>query len=722
MVGPRFATVYVWSINRLWGAVDEYDLSTALVHKPPMKIPPEQQHIIRIALIFVLAGIIYIIYLRPTPVSLDTIIPNTPQSGATTIRFDLSNDTLLIPTQCLWASWDMNNTHGVYINGQGVAAPDNRWLCHVPPANGVIAQLRVILPDDTAIQYDFKVRVLIYDPIFLGLCLIWVTVVMMSIWEMKTLTALWWVIGMMSALCIFIIVLMAIITIGLFLQTPPTVWDDALMFARYAHNLSTTGIWTWNMGEAPVFGMTELAYGWMVYVVWRINGWLSPVQLVQYTSTLFGVLWIIIVAIGLSGISIALWRKQKQVSRFLLLMALITISLSAHTNLLHHFTSGMGTTTVLVYVTLYIIGMMIYIHQSIRSLMVFMGIFGGLGFVVRPDVMLFTVCVSIALWLFATKTYTRRQAVLFGSITAITFITTLIIARLYFGVALPLPFFAKSGGIDDGYLANQYVAVAIDQLGTYLYSNRYLILLIMAGGVIHPKAFIKRMSALERGLIAGMFGYIGYYALFVTQIMPEYQRFYYPTLPILIWLAYLGGLSMIDRLRMLIPIVWRFLHVPIRQAVVVAIIGVVMVIVSDSIHQTHLFIYDHQNTYYPPHDARWYQLAQFADIDNITVATTEVGAVAVANFSWRVIDLAGLNDTNFALNGFSASVLLNDYRPDLLYLPYPDYIEMIEAITTHPIFMRDYTYFTAGQVRLPMGIAIRNDSLYYADLLTIARP
>jgi hypothetical protein len=687
-----------------------------------MKISPQQQHIIRIALIFVLTGFIYIIYLRPTPISLDTIIPNTSQIGKTTVRFALSNDTLLIPTQCVWAWWDMNNTHGVYINGQGVAAPDNRLFCHVPPTNGVMAQLRVVLPDDTAIQYDFKVRVLIYDPIFLGLCLIWVAMVIMTIWEMKSLTAFWWVIGIMSALCLFIIVLMAIIATGLFLQTPPTVWDDALMFARYAHNLSTTGIWTWNMGEAPVFGMTELAYGWMVYIVSRINWWLSPVQLVQYASTLFGVLWIIIIALGLGGISVGLSHKQKQASRFLLIMALITISLSAHTNLLHHFTSGMGTTTVLVYVTLYIIGMMIYIHTPTRPLMVFMGIFGGLGFVVRPDVMLFTVCVPIALWLFPTKQYTRQQAVLFGGITTITFIITLFIARLYFGVALPLPFFAKSGGIADGYLANQYVAVAINQLGAYIYSNRYLILLIIAGLVIHPKAFIKRMGGLERGLIVGMLGYIGYYALFVTQIMPEYQRFYYPTLPILIWLAYLGGLSMTERLWMLIPIVWRFLRVPIRQVMMVSIIAVGMIIVSDSIHQTHLFISQHHHTYYPPHDARWYKLAQFANIDNINVATTEVGAVAVANFSWRVIDLAGLNDTNFALNGFSASVLLNDYRPDLLYLPYPDYIEMLEAITTHPTFMRDYTYFTAGQVRLPMGIAIRKDSPHYADLFTIAQP
>ncbi len=687
-----------------------------------MKHISQQQNSIRIAPILILIGFIYIIYVRPAPLRLDTIIPNTPQLGATTIRFTLDNDTLLFPTQCVSAWWDMNNTRGVYINNNGVIAPDSRLLCHLPPPNGVIAQLRVVLPDDTAIQYDFKVRILIYDPIFLGLCLFTLIMIITRVWELKNIYALWRMIGMVSAITIFTLIGAIIIGAHHFFMTPPTVWDDALMFARYAHNLSETGIWSWNAGEAPVFGMTELAYGWMVYTVSQIARSLSPITLVQSTSALFGVFWVIVLAIALGGMSIRLSRQQRQTSRFLLIFALIVISLSAHTNLLHHFTSGMGTTTVLVYVTVYIIGMTVYIQNPTRTLALIMGVFGGLGFAVRPDVMLFTVCVPMALWVFPTKTHTRQQAVLLGGITTITFGATLLIAHLYFGVALPLPFFAKSGGVDDDYLANQYVAVAIDQLGAYIYSNRYLILLIIGGIVIHPKGFMQRLGALERGLIVGMIGYIAYYALFVTQIMPEHQRFYYPTLPILIWLAYLGAVSFTERLWMIIPTVWRFLNVPIRQVVIVGVMILGVMMLSNIIHQTHQFLYVHQATYYPPHDARWYKLAQFADIDNITVATTEVGAVAVANFSWRVIDLAGLNDTRFALEGFSATVLLDDYRPDLLYLPYPDYIEMIESIITHPTFLRDYTYFTAGQIRLPMGVAIRNDSPAYTDLMQIARP
>ncbi|HRF94367.1 MAG TPA: hypothetical protein PLZ51_04195, partial [Aggregatilineales bacterium] len=235
---------------------------------------------------------------------------------------------------------------------------------------------------------------------------------------------------------------------------------------------------------------------------------------------------------------------------------------------------------------------------------------------------------------------------------------------------------------------------------------------------------VKRIGAVEMGLIVGMVGYIGYYALFVTQIMPEYQRFYYPTLPIIIWLAYLGALSLTERIWAILqlPLVWRFISGNMRLMLIFGVVIISTIALSNTLYEAYRFLYQHETAYYPPHDARWYKLAQFADVDTITVATTEVGAVAVANFSWRVIDLAGLNDTRFALEGFSADVLLNEYRPDLLYLPYPDYIEMIEAIVIHPNFARDYTYFTAGQIRLPMGVAIRNDSPAYEQLMTIARP
>ncbi|MCU0479731.1 MAG: hypothetical protein MUE54_00805 [Anaerolineae bacterium] len=687
-----------------------------------MKITPPQQKIIAVLCLIVLLGLLYTQYLRPTPLTLDTVIPNTPEQGETRILFALESDTLLFPTQCLNANWDMSNTRGIYINEAGVAAPEKATFCHLPAPNGVFARLRVILPDDTSITYDFKVRVLAYDHIFLALGLLIIGIgLFLIVGDMRHQRLLWWTLGIISLFSIAFMVGIMLITSGRFMDKKPTVWDDALMFARYAHHLDQTGIWSWNADESPVFGMTELVYGALVYANTSTHTDTSPIQLVQDTSHQYGVLWVIF------GILFVLMAVLSPKNRYhpalsLMVIGLLLFGVSAHSNLLHHFTSGMGTTTVLLYAIGYIALAQWAKHTPMLIAYIVTGFIGGLGFIVRPDMMLFTVCVPIALFIFAKTPKERRYSIIMGIITLLTLGAQLLFTRAYFGVALPLPFFAKSGGIYDGFLANQYVSVAIDQLGTYAYSNRYLILLIIIGFISHPKGFMKRMSAVEWGLLVGMMGYIGYYAVFVTQIMPEYQRFYYPTLPIIIWLACIGVLALIERLTQIIPLVWGLLTRQIRFGIVFCIMVMCVIGVSGTLYEAHQFVYQHQNTYYPPHDARWYKLAQFARVDNITVATTEVGAVAVANFSWRVIDMAGLNDTHFALDGFSADKLLDDYRPDLLYLPYPDYIEMTEAIVTHPHFARDYTYFTAGQIRLPMGVAVRNDSPHYSELLQIAQP
>jgi hypothetical protein len=687
-----------------------------------MKHTLSRKNLVTIGILIILVGLLYTQYLRPNTLILDTVIPNTPQQGQTTIAFRLEGDTLLFPSQCLSAQWDMSNTRGVYINNNGVAAPESQTFCHLPAPNGIFAQLRVILPDDTAVNYDFKVRVLAYDPIFLALCLLIIGIsISPFMGYFSSIHRLRWLIGTVSLLAILILIGMGIIITTRFLDDKPTVWDDALMFARYGHHLNETGVWSWNSGEPPVFGMTELVYGG--FVASTISRTSDPIQAVQNTSTNYGMQWLLFGAIFMvSGLLIS--NKQEYISRLFLMIWFLLIGLSAHTNLLHHFTSGMGTTTVLVYVTLYI-ALSQWAKSASKSQVIiygFVGVIGGFGFAVRPDVMLFTACVPLALFIFAKTKRDRYLALFMGIITIIVLVMQLFGAYLYFGSALPLPFFAKSGGIDDGYLANQYVAVSIDQLGAYLYSNRYLILLIMAGILANHKKFIKRIGVVEIGLIAGMVGYIGYYALFVTQIMPEHQRFYYPTLPIIIWLACIGVISLTERLYGLMAVMWRLFSHNLRLGMVMGVMVIATMSISNTLYEAYRFIYQHEITNYPPHDARWYKLAQFADVDNITVATTEVGAVAVANFSWRVIDLAGLNDTRFALGGFSADVLLDDYRPDLLYLPYPDYIEMIEAIVTHPHFSQNYTYFTAGQVRLPMGVAIRKDSPYYDQILAIATP
>jgi hypothetical protein len=686
-----------------------------------IKLSSSQKKLVLIIFLIFVLFFLYTQYFRPNPQFLDTIIPNTPEQRATLISFEIENDTVLFPTQCLATKWDMSNTKGVYINGSGVAAPESANFCHLSTMAGLFINLRVVLPDETSVSYDFRVRVLIYDPIFLISCLLIImTLILLSGKKIETTRQFWAIFAGTSVIGIIVTISILTLTINNFLDFRIDAWDDSLMFARYAYNLDKTGAWSWNAGESPVFGMTELAYGWVVYNNYVANRSLTPVQLVQYTSAAIGVIWILVSSVAFTGYLI--FSKHKYRPIVIIALFSILVGLYTYTNLLVHFTSGMGTTTALLYITIYLIVAHLAHYKNIL-VQIALGIFGGLAFAVRPDLMLFTLCVPIAFLLFSKTPQARRNAIVVIVITIITLGIQMLMARAYFGSALPLPFFAKSGGIYDSYLENQYLVMGLNHFKEYLSSSWYFVILILAGFIGNNKAFLKRLGPVGIGLAVGAIGYIAYYMLFVIQIMPQYQRFYYPTFPIIIWLAFIGSIALLERLWdiLQLPLVWRFISHNIRLASILGIMIITTFGLYNTLYTTHHFIASHKGTNYRPY-APWYKLEEFSVIDNITVATTEVGALSVANFSWRVIDLAGLNDVRFSLEAFSADILLDEYRPDLLYLPVPDYVEMIESIVTHPNFARDYTYFTAGQTRMSMGIAIRNDSPAYEQLMAIARP
>ncbi len=99
--------------------------------------------------------------------------------------------------------------------------------------------------------------------------------------------------------------------------------------------------------------------------------------------------------------------------------------------------------------------------------------------------------------------------------------------------------------------------------------------------------------------------------------------------------------------------------------------------------------------------------------DDIVIATTEVGYPGVLNPHKTIIDLAGLNDTEFARQGFSAARLFARSRPDLFYLTTRHYVEIRSALFNSPEFAHGY------ELLQPPGglvIALRRDGPRYAAL------
>lgn len=79
-------------------------------------------------------------------------------------------------------------------------------------------------------------------------------------------------------------------------------------------------------------------------------------------------------------------------------------------------------------------------------------------------------------------------------------------------------------------------------------------------------------------------------------------------------------------------------------------------------------------------------------------------------------DLAGLHDLKTARDGLDIDALLRNEKPDLIYMPHPDYEEMIHSIRTDPAFQEFYVEYPADSLHSWLGIALRKDSEYFVQM------
>lgn len=87
--------------------------------------------------------------------------------------------------------------------------------------------------------------------------------------------------------------------------------------------------------------------------------------------------------------------------------------------------------------------------------------------------------------------------------------------------------------------------------------------------------------------------------------------------------------------------------------------------------------------------------------------------------------MGGLNNILFARQSFSANVLFEHYRPDLIYMPYEGFAGMIRDLENNPVFQRQYAYIpgsATGRTSMGntcLGVALRRDSKYYSEMSAI---
>ncbi len=507
----------------------------------------------------------------------------------------------------------------------------------------------------------------------------------------------------------------AILVLGVLSQFAARfILDDAFMFVRYADSVLAGAKISWNPAGEPTYGLTSWLFLSLVLPI-RFFLPADPALTAGLASLLGGILFLVSLAILVKRHTDA----GPGVGRLLMLLSFGSLAASIY-YLAGHFVGGMDTLFACAFLSIYILVARRHERTPSTASIAWMGLWGGLAFSARPDLLIYSFFVPAAIAFFGADSKTRCNGVLILLLTVVAVGAQVLFAWHYFNTPLPLPFYAKGTQLYGAFLAAQYRFVPAAEFLSFLASYWYLWTLIGADLMLGGRQWKSRVSAVDKGLLMATCLFVLYYLFFVLQIMPYHQRFYYPTLPALLFLAAQSATRLIDRIP---PLLQRELQ-PFRFLATLVFLGFLFPAavsvargLGSQFYRDDFLNFDVRDTYLKRGSTYWFRLDEFSLLpDDLVMATTEVGMPAAMNPHKTIVDLTGLNETTFARYGFSPDYLFQEYRPDLIYMPHPHYQRVIEQISNHPHFIAHYEYFPAATLGVEMGVALDRDSRYYPEM------
>jgi hypothetical protein len=302
-----------------------------------------------------------------------------------------------------------------------------------------------------------------------------------------------------------------------------------------------------------------------------------------------------------------------------------------------------------------------------------------------------------------------------------------LVSWLYFGSALPLPFYAKCRRLYEDSVYEAHRGSNRFELLRFLRAYWLLLALVGLRAALVLARRARGFSPVETGLLVATLLFLGYYAGFVLQISNLYARFYYPTLPALLFLAARSAASLLEggrreRVRPRLG-AWSLGGALVLTALAATALLAQAHELRERSSKFPFFVHNSARERYLTTWIRgtWYRLDEFSDLpDDLVMAMTEFGYPAAMNPRKVIVDLSGLNDTQFAHHGFSARVLFENRKPDVVFMPWRDYSRMIHEILADRTFQSEYESFGAGKLGTSMGLALRRSSKYYVQMRQIA--
>ncbi|WP_437638426.1 hypothetical protein [Sorangium sp. So ce854] len=520
-----------------------------------------------------------------------------------------------------------------------------------------------------------------------------------------------------------------------------TLWDDAYMFQRYAHNIVAGHGISWNPQGPPAYGLTSLAFLAAAVPLHVITGGNTSLAAMLQSFVCGPALLVLLVLLVLRA------AGDGKAAR-LCCFALVAFCV-ARSTLTDHFVSGMDTSFGLCFLTAYLLLALRLLGDARVAGGVALGAFGGLAFSVRPELTAFAVLIPLALITLERDRARRRFGLAALATTAGVLALHLAIAKLYFGSPVPLPFYAKStnlygSGILRAYRGRPTIDL-FDWLDFFwpLFAVIALDILVGLGARqaaagapagerqrTGPRAWWAASSAFDKGVLAATLLCLAYSWLFVVPIMGFAQRFYYAPLPGLIYIACRSAArlarTLTDSLGQPAPaalpvagvaalaVLWLHLSTPLATA------GKDLAGAAAGNRLGHFNIVKHGSASGP--QKYWFAIDRVSTLpDDLVIATTEVGMLGAMNLGKTIVDMAGLNDRRFALEPFSADRFFEAYKPDLIYMPHPHYEKMIADLEAHPEMARYVAYSKKKLGTSQFGIAVRRGSPHFERLQQIVK-
>lgn len=486
-----------------------------------------------------------------------------------------------------------------------------------------------------------------------------------------------------------------------------SVWDDSYMFARYADHLLNESSLSWNPEGDSTYGLTSQLHFLIVLLLRQFPG--GPASLSVYLASFIA---------GLAFLVFSFQLLKKHGDRFqqfnpeILGYAGIALAFMAPA-LGMHLSSGMDTCLSMAWLGGYLLLFKRFERRLSPGKSLVLGVAGGLAWMIRPDLMVFAAGLPAGLLFFSRRKLIRVQALYLLIFMAFSLICQFLVFMQLYDTILPVPFLIKSfGGYGEG-MAEIYRWVPFRQFALFILTCIPALVCFVGGLRVSREAWRAHFSTGDRVLMAAVVIYWLYFLFGVMQIMPYASRFFFPSMPAVL---YLGAKSLTLILRENRRPGWHTTLIPFWWVLVLGLLLLLRIRLGGLPDNPagRIGRFEMNKVYQEIGLRHWPYLDRFSKLpDDMSMATTEIGVPGVMNTGRKIVDLAGLTDPDFASTRFDIIRLVREQQPDLIFMPHPHYKVMNKTLRQDSSFQADYLLFTEEALDSYMGIAIRRKSPHF---------